>query len=153
MERCSMLHGHDLVVMCENIMRAYLLQADPLYMGVPTGAVWSLLRLLLLQRDVVGSADTPPLLGCSHITNALQVYLQQGVFTGVFYIYINLCEEKKCMKTIQILHVLLLLFFSPFFLPLLSGSSSPCSWKATTGAMKRRMTVTQRRKETTNWVT
>lgn len=53
-------------------------------MGVPTGGVCPLLWLLLLQHDVVGSADTPPLLGCSHITNALQVHLQQGVFLCVY---------------------------------------------------------------------
>lgn len=52
-------------------------------MGVPSGEVCSFLWLLLLQCDVIGSSDTPPLLGCSHITNGLQGYLQRGVFAGV----------------------------------------------------------------------
>lgn len=52
-------------------MCIYLQQADPLYMGVPAGAVCSLLRLLLLQRHAVGSTDTPPVLGSPHFTNGL----------------------------------------------------------------------------------
>ncbi len=78
-----MMHDDDLGAVCENITCAYPLQADPLHMGVPTGGVCPLLWLLLLQCDVVGSTDTPPLLGCSHITHALQAHLQQGVFLCV----------------------------------------------------------------------
>lgn len=58
-------------IICKCIMCAYLLQADPLYMGVPTGAICPLLWLLLLQCHAVGSTDTPPLLGFSHFTNGL----------------------------------------------------------------------------------
>lgn len=76
-----MMHDNDLGVM--TVLCAYLLQDNPLYMGVPTRRVCTLLWLLLLQCDVVGSSDAPPLLGCSHITNALQVHLQQGVFKVV----------------------------------------------------------------------
>lgn len=72
----------DLGVMCKNVC-LHLPQADPLYMGVSAGDVCSLLWLLFLQRHVGSSTDTPLLLGCSHITNVLQVYLQQGVFTSL----------------------------------------------------------------------
>lgn len=120
-----------------NTTCTYVLQGDPLHMGVPTRDVSSLLWLLLLQCDAVSSADTAPLLGCSHLTHVFQVHLQQGVFLFVW------------MYQDFVAHLWLTLF-----LPLLlCGSSSFCSWKAMTGAMKRRKTVTHRRKETTNAVT
>lgn len=71
-------------VLCKNIMCVYLLQGDSLYMGVSAGAVCSFLRLLLLQHHAVSSTNTPPLLGCSHFTNGLQIYLQQGVSPRVY---------------------------------------------------------------------
>lgn len=79
MKAYNMMHESSLGVLSENASCAYLLQADPLHMGVPAGAVRSILWLLLLQCHAVASTDTAPLLGCSHFTNALQVYLQQGV--------------------------------------------------------------------------
>lgn len=48
-------------------------------MGVPTGGLCSLLRLLLLQCDVSGSTDAPHLLGVPNFSNVLQVTLQSGV--------------------------------------------------------------------------
>lgn len=65
------------------ILRVCFPQADSLYMGVPTGIVSCLLWLLFLQRHVVGSPVAPPVLGCSHIKNGLQVYLYPGGFTDV----------------------------------------------------------------------
>lgn len=110
MNRSSMTHDGDLGVFCKKYyVCTYLLQADSLYMGIPTGGVCSLLRLLLLQCDVVGSTDAPHLLGCSNITNVLQVYLQQGVC-----FYICSCEGKKCMKTMRTLQVTYI-FGSPSF--------------------------------------
>lgn len=67
-------------------------QDYPLYMGVPTGGVRSLLRLLLLQCDVGGSTDAPHLLGSSNIANVLQVYLQQG---ACFCLYGYLFKLKR----------------------------------------------------------
>lgn len=61
----------DFLIMCNHVMCACHPQADPLHMGVSTGGVSSLLRLLFLQRDVVSSAVTPPLLGCPYIKNGL----------------------------------------------------------------------------------
>lgn len=67
-----------------NTTCACVLQGDPLHMGVPTGDVSSILWLLLLQCHAVSSADTAPLLGCSHLTHVFQVHLQQGVFLSVW---------------------------------------------------------------------
>ena len=67
-----------------------------------------------------------------------------------------LCVYKeKCMKTPQILSMSCCCCSSvhPHFVPLLCGSSLSGSWRAMTGAMKTRKTVTHRRKETTNRVT
>lgn len=71
-------------------------------------------------------------------------------------VYIHLYVGHKCMKSMLILQITCLvasLWFTLIFFPLLCGLPSSCSWKVTTGAMKRRMTVTHRRKETTNWIT
>lgn len=68
-------------------------QDYPLYMGVPTGGLCSLLRLLLLQCDVGGSTDAPHLLGSSNIANVLQVYLQQGVCLSG---YLFKLKRAKC---------------------------------------------------------
>lgn len=88
-----MMHLGMILACC--IKCAYLLQGDPLYMGVPTGGFCSLFWLLLLQCDVADSTDAPPLLGCSHITNGLQVYLQQGVFIGVSMCIVIYVKERN----------------------------------------------------------
>lgn len=53
-------------------------------MGLPRGVIPPILWLLFLQLHVGGSTDTTPLLGCSHITNALQVYFHQGVYLCIY---------------------------------------------------------------------
>lgn len=107
-----MIHGYDLSVMCENIICACLPQADPLHMGLSAGAVCSFLWLLLLQPHAVDSTDAAPILGCSHFTYGLQVYLQQGVFIQVFLcVCINSRGGTKCMQQSQIHKLCVLLSY------------------------------------------